>query len=208
MMENIKLQTLLSLDRLANLIRYNELIKELEGDVAEFGVFRGGSLELLAQLNPGKTVWGIDSFEGLPAPTDKDNYHKEGDFKEVEYENIKGYFGTMYRNVNLLKGFSPAIFLNIDPFKKFCFVHIDVDLYQSVKDGLDYFYPRMVDGGVIILDDYGWESTEGAKKATDEFAAEINPNFFGELFYYGNGETSFACRNQQPNSHKQFLIIK
>lgn len=205
-MDFLKLQTLLSLDRIANLIRFNELTKDLEGDICEFGVFRGGSLELLAQLNPGKTVWGIDSFEGLPAPTEKDNYHHEGDFKEVEYENIKGYFGTMYRNVNILKGWSPSVFKEIDPFKKFSYVHIDVDLYQSVKDGLDYFYPRMVDGGVIILDDYGWESTEGAMKATDEFVQSListyPPSYCGELFYFP--WVSGWCKK----SHKQYLIVK
>jgi len=180
-MMELKLQTLLSLDRLANIMRYCELTKNLEGDVAEFGVFRGGSLELIAQLHPGKTAWGIDSFEGLPEPTQHDNHHKKGDFKEVEYENILGYFGTMHRNVNLLKGFSPDIFNNIDQYKKFCFVHIDVDLYESVAHGLAYFYPRMVDGGVILLDDYGWDTTEGAKRAVDEFIHAQEQGIFTEI---------------------------
>jgi len=168
-MQLTKLQTLLSLDRLANLIKYSNMVYGMEGDIAEFGVFQGGSLELLAQHNAHKTVWGIDSFEGLPESTSKDNFHKKGDFNEVNFNDLKGYFSIMYRNVELVKGFSPDVFLGLHPHKKYSLVHIDVDLYQSVKDGLDYFYPRMVDGGVIILDDYGWESTEGAKIAVDEF---------------------------------------
>jgi len=198
------LPTLISTDRLCNLIRYSEMVKDLEGDIAEFGVFQGGSLEILAKFNLHKTVWGIDSFEGLPISCEKDNFHKQGDFSETSYENLKGYFGIQHRNVNLLQGFSPDIFNVIHPHKKFCFVHVDVDLYQSVKDALDFFYPRMVTGGVIILDDYGFESTQGAKIAIDEFKKYLNEenikgNIFskaGELFYYGN------------YSHKQYLIIK
>jgi hypothetical protein len=192
-----KLETLLSMNRLASLIKYSNMVYEMEGDVAEFGVFRGGSLELLAQHNEHKTVFGIDSFEGLPKPTaNKDTYHKEGDFKEVDFDDVKGYFKIMYRNVELLKGFSPSVFENIDKYKKFSLVHIDVDLYQSVKDALDYFYPRLVDGGVIICDDIGWESVAGGEQALLEFAATINPTFKGELFYYPG------------KSNKQYLIVK
>lgn len=194
----LNLQTLLSSDRLANIIRYSELVKSLEGDVAEFGVFRGGTLELLAHLHPNKTVWGIDSFQGLPPAGPKDNYHKAGDFKEVDYDAIYGYFKTMLLNVELIQGFSPGVFNHLHPHKKYRFVHIDVDLYQSVKDGLDYFYPRMINGGVILLDDYGFESTEGAKFAVNEFIENLTefPQFHGELKYYENGP-----------SHKQYLIV-
>ncbi len=202
----LNLQTLLSNDRLANIIRYSEMVKDLEGDVAEFGVFRGGTLELLAQLHPSKRVIGIDSFEGLPYPSEKDT-HKLGDFNEVDYAAIYGYFKTLFLNVQLHKGFSPGVFNNLHPHRMYSFVHIDVDLYQSVKDGLDYFYPRMIKGGVILLDDYGWQSTPGAKIAVDEFIkyllegeAKKIDDIFGcikELRYYKNGP-----------SHKQFLIIK
>lgn len=201
-MEFLTLQTLISTDRLANIIRFSELVKDLEGDCAEFGVFRGGSLELIAKLNPGKTVWGIDSFEGLPVPCEKDNYHKQGDFSETSYEDLRGYFAIQHRNVNLLKGFSPGVFKEIHPHKKFSFVHIDVDLYQSVKDGIDYFWPRMVDGGVILFDDYGWESTEGAKIAIDDFVYNPN-NGFSKKERLSYGQLIVGNKYQ-----KQFYIIK
>lgn len=195
-MINLQLQTLISLDRLANLIRYSVLTKELEGDVCEFGVFRGGSLELLAELNPHKNVIGVDSFEGLPTPIELDS-HLEGDFKETDYEALRGYFKTIGSNVELVKGFSPNVFKNIHPYKRFSLVHVDVDLYNSCMDAADFFYPRLVDGGVMIWDDYGFDSTKGAKKAIDEFSETITPTFKGELMYSVGGE-----------SHKQYLIIK
>jgi O-methyltransferase len=195
-MKLTQLDTLLSLDRIGNIIRYSEMVKGLQGDIAEAGVWKGGTLELLAKLNPATTVWGFDSFEGLPPATENDNYHKEGDFNDVEYDNILGYLGTVCRNVNLVKGFFPTSFNEIDPFKKYKMVHIDTDLYQSVKDCLDYFYPRMVEGGVIISDDIGWDSVKGGEQALMEFVETINPTFKGELFYYPG------------HSNKQYLIIR
>lgn len=195
-MQLTKLETLLSLDRSANIIRYSEMVKDLQGDIAEFGCFRCGSFELLAKLNPHKNCIAIDSFEGLPKPNEYDTYHKEKDFNEVEYEAVYGYFKTLYPNVELLKGFSPDVFLSIPEFREFSLVHIDVDLYSSTYHGLDFFYPRLVKGGVIILDDFGFKSTEGSKKATLDFAETIEPEFKGELFYY------------PEHSHKQYLIVK
>ena len=52
---------------------------------------------------------------------------------------------------------------------RFCFAHIDLDLYQGVRDSLDFLYPRLSHGGVIVLDDYGFASCPGARKAVDEF---------------------------------------
>ena len=190
------LPTLISTDRLCNLIRYSEMVKDLEGDIAEFGVFQGGSLEILAKFNSHKTVWGFDSFEGLPKSCEKDTYHKKGDFSEVEYEALYGYFKTLYRNVELVKGFFSETFPKMHPYKKYSLVHIDCDLYESVKCALDYFYPRMVDGGVIISDDIGWDSVAGGEQALMEFVDTINPTFKGELFYYTG------------KSNKQYIIVK
>ena len=55
---------------------------------------------------------------------------------------------------------------------RFCFVHLDVDLFQPTRDSLGFFYPRMVDGGLIVCDDYGFETCPGARRAVDEFFAD------------------------------------
>lgn len=192
----MKLTTLPSLiddGRLGNIIMYAYRASKLqEGDFAEFGVFMGGSLELIAGIAKNKTVYGFDSFEGLPKPSEYDT-HKEGDFKDVNFDFLLKYFKD--KNVVLIKGWSPNIF---NPFLltyKFAFVHIDVDLYNSVMDACNFFYPRMVKGGIMLLDDYGWESTKGAKKAMDEFFADKTPSYKGELKY------------ADGISHKQYLII-
>ena len=54
----------------------------------------------------------------------------------------------------------------------FAFVHIDVDLYEPTKDSLEFFYPLLSPGGVLLCDDYGSTRCPGALKACDEFLAD------------------------------------
>lgn len=196
------LHTLVSTDRLCNLIKYSQLCAPLGGYMASFGVYKGGSLEVLAKFNPDSDIIGIDSFEGLPAPSEYD-FHAEGDFADVQFNNINGYFKTMHPRVRLFKGFSPWVFTAIED-AQFCFVEIDVDLYQSVKDGLKFFLPRMKKGGVILLDDYKVKSTPGCKIAIDEYMEDDTNededcSYAQELKYFdGAGE----------KSHNQYLIRK
>ena len=53
--------------------------------------------------------------------------------------------------------------------QRFAFVHIDVDLYQPTRDSIEFFYPRLNPGGILLLDDYGFRSCPGATAAADEF---------------------------------------
>lgn len=195
------LETLLSQDRIANLIKYSHYATRLEGAIAEFGVWRGGSLELLAKLNPDKDIFGIDSFEGLPVPTAGKDFHNEGDFADVNYLPVVGYFKMLYPQVRMLKGFSPNVFKYFDENILFKLVHIDVDLYQSVLDGLTFFVPRMVAGGVIILDDYKVRSTPGCEIAINEYFS--NP--YHEVTH--REELKYFL-TESSDSNNQYLIIK
>lgn len=62
-------------------------------------------------------------------------------------------------------GWIPDVFSG-EPERRYRFVHVDVDLYQPTADSLEYFFPRLTEGGIVITDDYGWP---GAKKAIDAF---------------------------------------
>ncbi len=189
------LPTGITVDRLAMLIAYSWMMSEKPGAFAEFGVCQGGSLDLLARLHPDRLIYGIDSFEGLPEPGPMDTFHKKGDFAIGEDELIKlyQYFNKKNKFVILVKGNSPECFTRV-AIDEFAFVHVDVDLYQSVKDALDYFYPRLIVTGMMIFDDYGFETTPGAKQAIDEWHGECS--YRGELIF--------------NNGHKtgQYLIIK
>ncbi len=188
------LPTGISPDRLAMLIAYSWMMSEKPGAFAEFGVCQGGSLDLLSRLHPDRLIYGIDSFEGLPQGGPMDTYHTiKGEFalSEDEFYMLDMYF--MGKNVKILKGFSPEVFEGIY-INGYAFVHIDVDLYQSVKDALDYFYPRLINTGIMIFDDYGFPTTPGAKQAIDEF----------------NGRCTYRGEIVFNNGHKsgQYIIIK
>ncbi len=163
------LETGLTPDRLANIIAYSHSCSDMPGCFAEFGVMKGGCLELLAKLHPNRVIYGIDGFEGLPEPT-KYDVHPKGDFA-LSFKDLDAIHKTFKKsNVKVLKGYSPDVFLLNDIFdESFAFVHVDVDLYPSVKDALDFFWPRLLNGGIMIFDDYGFPTTPGAKKAIDEF---------------------------------------
>lgn len=76
--------------------------------------------------------------------------------------------------VIIKKGYFPETTTDIED--SFCFVNLDVDIYESTKCGLTYFYPRMEKGGIIMIHDYNNYDTPGVKKAIDEFALKNDVN--------------------------------
>lgn len=155
-------------------VTYNEayqiamLVKntqKISGDVAEVGVFKGGTAKIISKLKGKKNLYLFDTFEGLPDRTRHDDavYYK-GRFS-IFFEEVKSYFKSE-KGVYFYKGIFPQTACPIEK-KHFSFVHLDVDLYKSTLDSLKFFYPRMSKGGVIISHDY--MTIEGVRKAFDEF---------------------------------------
>jgi hypothetical protein len=140
----------------------------LPGDAAEVGVFKGGSARLIATYLPSKTVHLFDTFEGMPITDPKRDLHRKGDFP-TEFESVKNYLSDL-QNVRLHKGIFPDTSEPIQD-KKFVLVHVDVDIYTSIKSCCEFFYPRMVPSGIIVFDDYGAFSCPGATQAVDEYFA-------------------------------------
>lgn len=188
------IDSLLSTDRILNLIKYSNVAAR-GGYISEWGIFRGGSLEILAKYNPGIDIIAVDSFEGVPAGGEND-YHQENDFSEVNARSIIGYFNMMYPAVRIIKGFVPKVFEYFDEHTRFSFSHVDLDMESSVRHACDFIFPRTLSGGIILFDDYKVRSTPGATKAIDEFFADKDCAFKGELFYYEEGKT-----------HNQYLVV-
>jgi len=144
---------------------------KMNGCFAEIGVYNGGTSYILSLLRPDCTLFSCDGFNGLPNPTQEDtDGFKHKDF-ETSYEDVKKYLSSR-PNIKLIKGFFPDLNIHQEMYeKKFFFVHLDVDLYQSTINSLNFFLPRMVAGGVIVVDDY-W--VNGVNKAVHEFCSEHN----------------------------------
>lgn len=146
----------------------------LDGDFAECGVYKGGTAFLIADtlLNNStrdKQVHLFDTFTGMPAIVKEDpSGLKEGQFGDVSLSAVKDYL-QMFPSVVFHPGFIPETFEAVKD-RRFAFVHIDVDLYQTTKDCCEFFYDRMATGGVMIFDDYGFMPFRcSEKQAVDEF---------------------------------------
>ena len=140
---------------------YRELLRTdgLPGDVAEFGVWKGGTAKVIGYGAPGVPLHLFDTFSGMPED-DSDGGHHKGDFSDCDIESVRKFLDN------------PAAIFHVGIFPEtappdvyYRFVHIDCDIRQSVEAALDYFPPRMVSGGVILFDDYNWPRCPGVKTA-------------------------------------------
>lgn len=156
------------------------LEREVPGDFAECGVWRGHSahmvLSRLHDLGRKKNFHVFDSFEGLSDRGGFDTSRSKMDAREKEFE--KNYFAvplsSVQQNLNEFDfvhyhaGWIPERFADVED-KKFAFVHLDLDLYQPIFDSLKFFASRIAPGGIVVVDDYGHSDFEGAKLAVDHF---------------------------------------
>lgn len=166
--------TLISEDRIKELVRL--LRTTPKGLCAELGVYKGGSLKHMAEACPNREFWGFDTFEGLPeVDWDATEVHQPGDFNDTSLEEVQKFLKDN-RNVKLIKGYFPQsipVFKNGTP--GFSFVHVDTDFYQSIKACIDYFYPLLKSGGIMVFDDYEWIACPGVKRALDESGLPYKP---------------------------------
>jgi O-methyltransferase len=140
--------------------------RKIEGDIAEVGVFRGGSAKVICEGKEDRTLHLFDTFKGLPRPGifDDPDAAKEGSFN-FDMDSVKACL-MEFPNVHIYEGLFPDTAGPVNN-TKFSLVHFDVGLYKSTFDCLSFFYPRMNRGGAIISHDYIYRS--GVKKAFDEF---------------------------------------
>jgi len=172
--EKIAPHTVVSADRCYILLALARYAVHLTGDFAECGVYKGGTALLLcrALTGTGKMLHLFDSFQGLPAPNPRyDTHYREGTFGNVSIEAVRALLHEFALFVDMRPGWIPTTFAGLED-KRYAFVHIDVDLHQSNLDCCEYFYPRLVKGGVILFDEYGFPSTRGEKDAVDHFFAD------------------------------------
>ena len=143
--------------------------QELDGDMAEVGVYQGGSAKLISEVKGDKKLFLFDTFIGLQELSDDDTHFgkkhwKKNEFNDTSLETVKNYLSS-YNNIQIIKGEFPKT-AEIVNDSKFSFVHLDVDLYRSTIECLKFFYPRLVNGGIILVHDY---HSDGIQKAFKEF---------------------------------------
>jgi len=170
--------------RFLSLMKVFQRAMELEGDVAECGCFNGLSAHVMMSLSKTRTpdfhgegFHIFDSFEGLSDPVTADleavdsnvlGSMKKGSFA-ADYTAVREALGD-FPQAKLYKGWIPERFPEVAD-RTFRFLNLDVDLYQPTRDSILFFFPRLVPGGIILVDDCNWP---GCRKAIAECAAELN----------------------------------
>ena len=154
--------------------RYN-----IEGSTAELGVYQGNFARLINHYFSDRKLYLFDTFEGFDK-RDADVDRRENfstatqDFSTTSVELV---LGKMQHRENCIvrKGWFPETAEGIDD--KFCFVSLDCDLYQPIRAGLEFFYPRLVHGGVIMIHDFVPKGYSGVREAVKEFCDKNNTGY-------------------------------
>lgn len=150
--------------------------RNIPGEVAEVGVFRGEFAQYLNYSFPDRKCYLFDTFDGFDA-NEALNEIKNGNCTDAFVEaykqtNTSEVLRKMkyLDNVVMKQGFFPESLDGLD--EKFAFVSIDVDFEESIYEGLKYFYPRVSAGGYIFVHDYN-SSLMGVEKAVDRYEKEL-----------------------------------
>lgn len=171
----------------------------IEGDFAECGVWRGGSVMAMAQQlvslgRERRRIWLYDTFAGMTDPTAQDVDHAGQSAADLlrttqigDGDNVWAYASRPDVEANLARtGYPMELFTLIEGDvvqtlaehvpERIALLRLDTDWYASTRTCLEVLYPRLVPGGICILDDYGhWD---GARRAVDEYFVENPPRPF------------------------------
>jgi hypothetical protein len=146
----------------------------LEGDVAECGVYRGTTAELLCQViseRPhSRRLYLFDTFRGMPESViAQQDCHTPAAFADTSLDLVKERL-QQFPFVAFCPGVIPEVFQHVSSVQVFSFVHVDVANYRTVLECCDWFWPRLCLGGSILLDDYGFYAyRHSVRAAVDEF---------------------------------------
>ena len=153
-----------------------QLARNSSGHVIEVGVWRGGTGCLLATraqaLNKNVRTFLCDTFRGVVKAGEHDNVYHGGEHADTSKQLVETLASDLgLHNVTVLDGIFPEeTGHQIGDDVKFALCHIDVDVYQSAKDTVDWIWPRLQSGGVIVFDDYGFPNARGVTRYVDELS--------------------------------------
>jgi O-methyltransferase len=177
-------------DKLHALIAATKYVSryDVPGDVVEFGVWRGGgmkaaALTLEAAEDFSRDLYLFDTFEGMTAPTDKDvrfdgapaaglletSGKDTAVWAVASIEDVRERFANgryPLEKIHFIKGPVEETVPEHLP-ERISILRLDTDWYESTEHEFRHAYDRLVSGGVLMIDDYGW--WQGSRTATDEF---------------------------------------
>ncbi|MEM9410663.1 MAG: TylF/MycF/NovP-related O-methyltransferase [Planctomycetota bacterium] len=201
--ELVKEMTMTSPERVLALCEAVDYLTDhsIAGDIVECGVWRGGSMmavakTLMRQGDLDRRLWMYDTFEGMSSPTEQDvdflgNQAKtllsESSIEQADSIWCRAHLQEVKRNLSSTQYPEKLLNFVIGPVEetlldknnlpsKISLLRLDTDWYESTKVELEILFPRLVPGGVLIIDDYGhWQ---GCRQAVDEYLQRHNIQIF------------------------------
>jgi len=189
--------TMISRERLFSLITATRYIAKhkVEGAIVECGVWRGGAIGAAAMalkdIGEKRDLFLYDTFEGMSSPTKEDKAFNGEDanikFQETKtgsessdwclasLEDVQANLKVMDLNIDdfhFVKGMVEVTIPDQSPESGIALLRLDTDWYKSTKHEMEHLFPRLVPGGVLIIDDYSdWA---GSRQAVDEYIEANN----------------------------------
>jgi O-methyltransferase len=157
------------------------------GAVVEVGVWRGGTAAILAaalaRTRPAETIYLCDTFRGVAKAGHNDSLYRGGEHADTSVASVTELLRSLsLDNAVLLAGVFPEQTASQIPPGPISLCHIDVDVYESAKDTVEWVEERLQPGGMLVFDDYGFPSCIGVTffvneiKATGRWTAIYNLN--------------------------------
>jgi len=161
------------------LISFEIKRKNLVGNVAELGVYKGKFSKYINQFFPDRKLYLFDTFEGFDqrdVASEKSKNYSSGsqDFSETSVSSVLKQMPFPDHCIPV-KGFFPESAKGIDD--RFVLVSLDADLYDPIYTGLNFFFPKLVKGGYILIHDFNNDNYKGAREAVEQFCSEQDVNF-------------------------------
>jgi O-methyltransferase len=174
--------------RVYNIVRRNTLVdvwrchelwtligelRDVPGAVLEVGVWRGGTGSLMAarmaQLGLTDRVYLCDTWKGVVKTGSVDTYYHDGKHDDASLATVRQLTTDLQlHNVELLSGVFPDETGDRVSDSTFRLCHIDVDVYRSAKDVLEWVWPKLSPNGVVVFDDYGFPACPGVTQLVNE----------------------------------------
>jgi len=171
----IKGNTLVDIYRCYELWELVEAVNKLDktASLIEIGVWRGGTSGIIAtklsMLGSRSAFYVADTFTGVAKASDKDKFYNGGEHADTNQEIVETLLKGIYDKYKILKGIFPEDTAHLIPAgEKFGLCHIDVDVYESSKDIVGWIWDKLIPGGVIVFDDYGFHSCNGVTRYVNE----------------------------------------
>ncbi|MBT8621911.1 TylF/MycF/NovP-related O-methyltransferase [Polynucleobacter paneuropaeus] len=210
LVEQVKIFTMTSVERMYALYKSIKYIDSanITGDIVECGVWRGGSMMLVAHTllalgQSDRDLYLFDTFEGLPKPDEfkdvdlwgnraidgwlpKQNGQEGSHWAEATLEDVRANListGYPLERLHFVKGMVERTLPSAAP-KEIALLRLDTDWYASTKHEMEHLFPRLSRHGVLIIDDYG--HFDGARQAVDEYISSHKaPLLLNRIDYTG-----------------------